>query len=60
VFSDPVWQNVKAVKDKQVYLAPNSPFNWFEGPPGVNSIIGIPWTAKVLYPDRFKDMDIKI
>ena len=59
VFSDPVWQNVKAVKDKQVYLAPNTPFNWFEGPPGVNSIIGIPWTAKVLYPDRFKDMDIK-
>jgi iron complex transport system substrate-binding protein len=59
VYTDPVWQNLNAVKNRQVYLVPNYPFNWFEGPPGANSIIGIPWTAKVLYPDRFKDMDIK-
>lgn len=59
VYTDPVWQNLKAVKNKQVYLVPNSPFNWFEGPPGVNSIIGIPWTAKVLYPDRFNNIDLK-
>ncbi|WP_048189700.1 ABC transporter substrate-binding protein [Methanobacterium sp. SMA-27] len=59
VYSNPLWQNVKAVKDKQVYLVPNSPFNWFEGPPGANTIIGIPWTAKVLYPDKFKDIDLK-
>jgi iron complex transport system substrate-binding protein len=59
VYSDPVWQTLDAVKNKQVYLVPNYPFNWFEGPPGANSIIGIPWTAKVLYPDRFKDMDLK-
>jgi iron complex transport system substrate-binding protein len=59
VYSDPVWQNVKAVKDKQVYLVPSSPFNWFESPPGVNVILGIPWTAKVLYPEKFKDIDLK-
>lgn len=59
VFSDPLWQNVKAVKNKEVYLVPNYPFNWFESPPGVNSIIGIAWTAKVLYPDKFSNMDIK-
>jgi iron complex transport system substrate-binding protein len=59
IYSDPLWQNVKAVKDKQVYLVPNSPFNWFENPPGANTILGIPWTAKVLYPDRFSDMDLK-
>lgn len=59
VYSNSLWQNVNAVKNKQVYLTPSSPFNWFEGPPGANSIIGIPWTAKVLYPDKFKDMDLK-
>lgn len=59
IYSDPLWQNVKAVKDKQVYLVPNSPFNWFENPPGANTILGIPWTAKVLYPDKFNDLNLK-
>jgi iron complex transport system substrate-binding protein len=59
VYSDPLWQNVKAVQDKQVYLVPNSPFNWFENPPGANTIIGIPWTAKVLYPDKFSNLDLE-
>ncbi len=59
VYSNPQWQSITAVKNKEVYLVPQSPFSWFEDPPGANSIIGIPWTAKVLYPDKFKDMDIK-
>lgn len=59
VYSDSYWANIKAVEDKQVYLVPKSPFNWFEDPPGANTIIGIPWTAKVLYPDKFKDLDLK-
>lgn len=59
IYSDPVWQNIKAVKEKQVYLVPNSPFNWFESPPGANVIIGIPWTAKVLYPERYAALDLK-
>jgi len=59
VYNDPVWQNVKAVADKEVYLVPQSPFNWFESPPGANTILGIAWTAKVLYPDKFSDLDLK-
>lgn len=59
VYSNSQWQTINAVKNKEVYLVPQSPFNWFEGPPGANTIIGIPWTAKVLYPDKFKDMDLK-
>ncbi|MBI5458804.1 ABC transporter substrate-binding protein [Methanobacterium sp.] len=59
VYTNQSWQNVNAVKNKQVYLAPQSPFNWFENPPGANTIIGIPWTAKVIYPDKFSDMDLK-
>lgn len=59
IYSNPQWQTINAVKNKEVYLVPQSPFNWFEGPPGANTIIGIPWVAKVLYPDKFKDMDMK-
>ncbi len=59
VYSNSLWQNINAVKNKQVYLVPQSPFNWFESPPGANTIMGIPWTAEVLYPDKFKDMDMK-
>jgi len=59
VYNDSNWKNIKAVKEKQVYLSPVSPFKWFDRPPGVNCIIGIPWTAKVLYPDKFKDFNLK-
>jgi iron complex transport system substrate-binding protein len=59
IYSDPQWQNVKAVQNTEVYLVPSSPFNWFESPPGANVILGVAWTAKVLYPDKFKDLDIK-
>lgn len=59
VLSDPNWKDIKAVQDKQVYLIPNQPFGWIDRPPGVNRIIGIPWLAKVLYPDQFKDIDLK-
>ncbi|MGZ7116137.1 MAG: ABC transporter substrate-binding protein [Methanobacterium sp.] len=59
VYSNPQWKTINAVKNKEVYLVPQSPFNWFEDPPGANTIIGIPWTAKVLYPDKFKNMDLK-
>ncbi len=58
VLSDPNWKDIDAVKNKQVYLIPNQPFGWIDRPPGVNRIIGIPWLAKVFYPDMFVDMDL--
>jgi iron complex transport system substrate-binding protein len=58
VYSNSSWQDVPAVKSHRVYLAPNAPFSWFDHPPAVNTIIGIPWTAKVLYPDKFKSMNM--
>lgn len=58
VYNDTKWQNVKAVKEKQVFLIPQDPLNWFDRPPGVNIILGIPWTAKTLYPDKFQDLDM--
>jgi ABC-type Fe3+-hydroxamate transport system, periplasmic component len=58
IYSNPLWQNITAVKNHDVYLTPLSPFCWFDRPPGVNRIIGIPWTAKMLYPEKFGDMDL--
>lgn len=58
VYNDTLWQDIPAVKNHRVYLVPQSPFPWFDRPPGINRIIGIPWTAKVLYPDTFSDLDM--
>jgi len=59
VFNNPNWKNIKAVKEKQVYLSPQSPFKWFDRPPSANTIIGILWTAKVIYPDKYSDINLK-
>jgi iron complex transport system substrate-binding protein len=58
ILTDPNWKDINAVKNKQVFLIPNQPFGWIDRPPGVNRIIGIPWLAKVLYPEQFADMDL--
>jgi iron complex transport system substrate-binding protein len=55
VYNDTVWQLVPAVQNRRVYLTPNKPYNWFDRPPGVNRIVGIPWTAHLLYPDLFPE-----
>lgn len=51
VFTDPLWQNVDAVRQRRVYLAPNLPFGWFDRPPSVNRLIGVKWLVSVLYPE---------
>lgn len=58
VYSDSNWGKLDAVKNKEVYLCPQSPFKWFDRPVGANMIIGVPWTAKVIYPDQYKDIDM--
>ena len=58
VYTDSKWANVKAVKDHQVYISPQSPFKWFDRPPGANIIVGVPWTAKVIYPDKYSNIDM--
>ena len=58
VYNDSNWGKIDAVKNKEVYLSPQSPFKWFDRPVGANMIIGVPWTAKVLYPDKYKDINM--
>ncbi len=33
VRDNPLWKGVRAVREGRVYLAPKSPFNWFDFPP---------------------------
>lgn len=51
---DPVWQNVKAVKEGRVYLIPRHPFNWFDRPPSFMRILGLKWLANILYSKEYK------
>lgn len=50
---DPLWRDVKAVRDGRVHLAPTAPFGWIDGPPSVNRLIGLPWLANIFHGDRF-------
>lgn len=58
IYNDTLWKDIPAVKNKQVYMVPKAPLSWMDRPPGVNQIIGIPWLAKVLYPDKYQDVDM--
>ena len=58
VYNDSGWAGIDAVKNHEVYLSPQSPFKWFDRPVGANMIIGIPWTAKVIYPEVYSDIDL--
>lgn len=58
VYNDSNWASINAVKNHEVYLSPQSPFKWFDRPVGANMIIGVPWTAKVIYPDQYSDIDM--
>lgn len=50
---DPVWQSVKAVVEKRVYLAPTAPFGWIDRPPSLNRLIGLAWLANIFHGPRF-------
>jgi len=52
---DPGWSQIAAVRDRKVYLAPESPFGWVDDPPGVNRLIGLYWMSDLLYRDATQE-----
>ena len=54
IFLDHRWRNIKAVREKRVYLIPRLPFNWFDRPPSFMRILGLKWLTNILYPDYYK------
>jgi iron complex transport system substrate-binding protein len=53
VWTDPVWEEVQAVREKRVFLAPSKPFGWFDSPPAANRLIGLKWLGNKLYRGLF-------
>jgi iron complex transport system substrate-binding protein len=53
--TDPLWKDLRAVKEGRYYEIPEGPYNWMGRPPAINRIIGIAWLGSLLYPDCFKD-----
>jgi iron complex transport system substrate-binding protein len=53
VWSNPLWKRVRALQKRDVYEAPQYPYNWVDRPPSVNRIIGLKWLANLFYPELF-------
>jgi iron complex transport system substrate-binding protein len=51
IFSDPLWADVRAVKEGEVYEVPEAPYNWLDRPPSVQRALGVLWLSKLLYPE---------
>jgi iron complex transport system substrate-binding protein len=49
------WQLLQCVKNKQVYVRPDNPTSWFDGPPGYGQILGMYWMLHTLYPEKVSD-----
>jgi len=54
VWTNSAWQLVAAVRNREVYEAPQYPFSWLDRPPSANRIIGIKWLANLFYPEIFR------
>lgn len=53
------WQSVSAVKNNKVYLLPSGITRWGH-PESVEVPLVTLWTAKLLYPDKFKDINMEV
>lgn len=54
LINDPLWQNLRAIKNKRIYLVPSAPFNWVDRPPSFMRVIGIEWLARIFHPQSYK------
>lgn len=50
VKTKPGWNQVRAVAENKVYLAPSLPWGWIDAPPSVNRLIGLRWLLATFYP----------
>jgi iron complex transport system substrate-binding protein len=53
VWTDSTWRLVAAVRNREIYEAPQYPFSWLDRPPSANRIIGIKWLVNLFYPEIF-------
>jgi iron complex transport system substrate-binding protein len=53
IINDPLWENLRAVREGRVYTVPNTPFNWVDRPPSFMRFLGIQWLATRFHPDVY-------
>ncbi|HTR88085.1 MAG TPA: iron ABC transporter substrate-binding protein [Reyranella sp.] len=46
------WEQVRAVANNKVYLAPSLPWGWIDAPPSLNRLIGLRWLLAQFYPNE--------
>lgn len=51
VASDPLWQNLQAIREGNYIQAPMGPYNWISMPPSAQQLLGLIWLGAELYPD---------
>jgi iron complex transport system substrate-binding protein len=54
--ADPIWTQLKAVKNNELYGFPQDWYGWDSPEP--RWILGMKWLATRMYPDKFADMDM--
>ena len=52
VKAKPGWDQVRAVAQNKVYLAPSLPWGWIDAPPSLNRLIGLRWLLEDLLSGR--------
>lgn len=52
--SDKLFANLSAVKNKRIYVVPNTPFNWIDRPPSFMRTIGIQWLTQIFHPEAYE------
>ncbi|MFV0481174.1 MAG: ABC transporter substrate-binding protein [Campylobacteraceae bacterium] len=61
IYNDKKWTLIDAVKNKRVFLVPDTPFNWLDRPPSFFRILGAHWLASKFYKETYPyDIDAKI
>ncbi len=58
ILTDPRWAQARAVKNRQVFIRPDNPLSWFDGPPSITQIIGMYWMVNKLYPNQTTGLDL--
>ena len=59
ITTNSAWTGLRAVKNGQVFLRPDNPFSWFDGPPGPCQIVGMYWMINTLYPEQTAGLDLE-
>lgn len=56
--SNPDFNYLECVKNGHVYIRPDNPTSWFDGPPGYGQILGMYWMVHLLYPNKTADLNL--